>query len=217
VKAGDYALIEITDSGVGMTPEVLAQIFEPFFTTKGQGKGTGLGLSMVFGFLKQSNGHISAYSEPGVGSTFRLYLPRDGTETKDRPTSAAPVLRRGKGETVLVVEDSEALRRVVARQLKDLGYTVIEADGAAAALEVLDRQPISLVFTDVIMPGDLDGFGLASDILTRWPDTKILLTSGFPETKIGGRLDEIAGSARLLGKPYRTDDLARVVRETLEV
>jgi PAS domain S-box-containing protein len=216
VTEGDYALIEISDSGTGMTAEVVAQIFEPFFTTKGQGKGTGLGLSMVFGFLKQSNGHISAYSEPGVGSTFRLYLPRVGGAADERPTSAAGELRRGRGETVLVVEDSEPLRRVVVRQLNDLGYAVIEADGADAALTVLARQPIALVFTDIVMPGELDGFGLANSILTRWPATKVLLTSGFPETKINGKLGAAAASARLLGKPYRTNDLARVVREVLE-
>jgi PAS domain S-box-containing protein len=216
VTEGDYALIEITDTGSGMTAEVLAQIFEPFFTTKGQGKGTGLGLSMVFGFLKQSSGHISAYSEPGVGSTFRLYLPRADAAADDRPAPVAQVLRRGHGETVLVVEDSEPLRRVVVRQLKDLGYAVIEADGADAALSILDREPIALVFTDIVMPGELDGFGLASSIQSRWPATKVLLTSGFPEAKINGKLAGATASARLLGKPYRTDDLARVVREVLE-
>ncbi len=215
VTEGDYAMIEISDTGTGMTADVLTQIFEPFFTTKGQGKGTGLGLSMVFGFLKQSNGHISAYSEPGAGSTFRLYLPRTGGAVDERPATAK-VLRRGNGETVLVVEDSEPLRRVVVRQLKDLGYTVIEADGADAALAILAREPVALVFTDIVMPGALDGFGLASSILERWPSTKVLLTSGFPEAKINGKLGAAAASARLLGKPYRTDDLARVVREVLE-
>jgi PAS domain S-box-containing protein len=216
VTEGDYALIEITDTGSGMTAEVLAQIFEPFFTTKGHGKGTGLGLSMVFGFLKQSSGHISVYSEPGVGSTFRLYLPRADSAADNRAAPAAQVLRLGHGESVLVVEDSEKLRRVVVRQLKDLGYTVIEADGADAALEVLNREPIALVFTDIVMPGELDGFGLASNILLHWPATKVLLTSGFPEAKLNGRLGGAVSSARLLGKPYRTDDLARAVREVLE-
>jgi PAS domain S-box-containing protein len=216
VTEGDYALIEISDTGSGMTAEVLGQIFEPFFTTKGQGKGTGLGLSMVFGFLKQSSGHISAYSEPGAGSTFRLYLPRADGKAEERPEPAAKAMRRGNGETVLVVEDSEPLRRVVVRQLKDLGYVVVEADGADAALEVLERETVALVFTDIVMPGELDGFGLASSILERWPSIKVLLTSGFPEAKINGRLGGFAASARLLGKPYRTDDLARVVREVLE-
>jgi PAS domain S-box-containing protein len=216
VTEGDYAMIEITDTGTGMSAEVLAQIFEPFFTTKGQGKGTGLGLSMAFGFLKQSNGHISAYSEPGAGSTFRLYLPRVGGSTAERPTQANHAKQRGNGETVLVVEDSEPLRRVVVRQLNDLGYQVIEADGAGAALTILARQPVALVFTDVVMPGELDGFGLASSVFQRWPSTKVLLTSGFPEAKISGKLSAAASSARLLGKPYRADDLARVVREVLE-
>jgi CheY-like chemotaxis protein len=151
-----------------------------------------------------------------VGSTFRLYLPRADAAADDRPAPVAQVLRRGHGETVLVVEDSEPLRRVVVRQLKDLGYAVIEADGADAALSILDREPIALVFTDIVMPGELDGFGLASSIQSRWPATKVLLTSGFPEAKINGKLAGATASARLLGKPYRTDDLARVVREVLE-
>jgi CheY-like chemotaxis protein len=199
-----------------MTAEVLTQIFEPFFTTKAQGKGTGLGLSMVFGFLKQSNGHINAYSEPGAGSTFRLYLPRAGGKADGHSSPAGRVMRRGNGETVLVVEDSEPLRRVVVRQLKDLGYAVTEAESADAALAILAHEPVALVFTDIVMPGELDGFGLASSVLSRWPATKVLLTSGFPEAKINGKLGAAAGSARLLGKPYRTDDLARVVREVLE-
>jgi PAS domain S-box-containing protein len=216
VTEGDYAMTEVTDTGTGMTAGVLEQIFEPFFTTKGQGKGTGLGLSMVFGFLKQSNGHISAYSEPGAGSTFRLYLPRVGGPTAERPTPANRTMQRGNGEAVLVVEDSEPLRRVVVRQLNDLGYQVIEADGADAALLILAHRSVALVFTDIVMPGEVDGFGLATSVLQRWPSTKILLTSGFPEAKINGRLGGAASSARLLVKPYRTDDLARVVREVLE-
>jgi CheY-like chemotaxis protein len=117
---------------------------------------------------------------------------------------------------VLVVEDSEPLRRVVVRRLRDLGYVVVETDGANAALEVLARESIALVFTDIVMPGELDGFGLASSILERWPSTKVLVTSGFPEAQINGRLRGFAASARLPGKPYRTDDLAWVVREVLE-
>lgn len=131
----------------------------------------------------------------------------------DRPAPAAQVIRRGHGETVLVVEDSEPLRRVVVRQLRDLGYVVIEVGGAGAALEILDQEPVALVFTDIVMPGELDGFGLASNVIARWPATKVLLTSGFPEAKITGKLG--AAAARLLGKPYRTDDLARVLREVL--
>ncbi len=171
---------------------------------------------MAFGFLKQSNGHISVYSEPGVGSTFRLYLPRVGGSTAERAPPATRAMQRGNGEVVLVVEDSEPLRRVVVRQLNDLGYQVIEADGADAALTILARRPVALVFTDIVMPGELDGFGLASNVLQRWPSIKVLLTSGFPEAKINGRLGAAAASARLLGKPYRTDDLARIVREVLE-
>jgi PAS domain S-box-containing protein len=216
VKVGDYAMIEITDTGTGMPQAVLSQIFEPFFTTKEPSKGTGLGLSMVFGFVMQSNGHLTADSEPGEGATFRLYFPRaDGSVDLIRPKPQA-VMRRGHGETVLVVEDNQALRRVVVRQMRDLGYVVLEANSAAAALAMISREPVDLVFTDVVMPGDLDGFGLASRIMARWPSTKVLLTSGFPEAKFSGRSDRPSASARLLGKPYRTDDLARVVREVLE-
>jgi CheY-like chemotaxis protein len=216
VIAGDYAMVEVSDTGTGMAPDVLARIFEPFFTTKGPGKGTGLGLSMVFGFLKQSNGHISAYSEPGVGTTFRLYLPRAEDGIDEWRSVVVPVIRRGDGETVLVVEDSEPLRRVVTRQLRELGYTVIEAVDAAAALDILGRESIALVFTDIVMPGEFDGFELTRIILERWPSMKVLLTSGFPETKINGALDGLAGSVRLLGKPYRNADLARMVREVIE-
>jgi PAS domain S-box-containing protein len=216
VKIGDYVVIEISDTGFGMQKEVLTQIFEPFFTTKPTGQGTGLGLSMVFGFAKQSDGHINAYSELGIGTTFRLYLPRvvDEINISRAPSASAP--RRGNGETILVVEDNVALRRVVVRQLRELDYTVTEVDGAATALEVLTQQPLALVFTDVVMPGDLDGFELARQIIARWPATKVLLTSGFPEVKVNGRFSGLVGSARLLSKPYRTDDLARVVREVLE-
>jgi PAS domain S-box-containing protein len=216
VKPGDYAVIEISDSGIGMEPKILPRIFEPFFTTKNRGKGTGLGLSMVFGFLKQSGGHITAYSEPGSGTTFRIYLPRMTGDLDDRPVPEAGEPRRGDGETVLVVEDNAALRRVAVRQLTDLGYTVTEAESADAALAVLSRRQMALVFTDIVMPGDLDGFALARTVLTQWPDTKVLLTSGFPETRINGKLGDAAAAARLLGKPYRTVDLARVVREVLE-
>jgi nitrogen-specific signal transduction histidine kinase len=216
VKAGDYASIEITDTGIGMSQSVLAQIFEPFFTTKEPGKGTGLGLSMVFGFLKQSHGHVSAYSEAGEGSTFRLYLPRADGEANEAPLPATSAVRRGNGETVLVVEDNEALRRVVSRQVRDLGYAVIEASSAAAALAVISREPVALLFTDVVMPGDLDGFALASNVMGRFPSTKVLLTSGFPEARISGRSGGAAALARVLGKPYRTDELARVLREVLD-
>ncbi len=157
VQPGDYAMIEVTDTGSGMTPQVLAQVFEPFFTTKTPGKGTGLGLSMVFGFMKQSNGHINVYSEPGVGTTFRLYLPRLRGEPEGRSNHLRTDTPRGSGETVLVVEDNAPLRHTTVRHLVSLGYDVIEAESAEAAVAVLQRQPVSMVFSDVVLSGGLDG------------------------------------------------------------
>ena len=212
VTPGDFAMIEIRDSGTGMPPETLARVFEPFFTTKGPDKGTGLGLSMVMGFLKQSNGHIIASSQPGCGTIFRLYFPRIQPASSAPWPRAAPI-RQGHGEPVLVVEDKEPLRRVAVRRLQDLGYAVLEADGAAAALCALAQHDVALVFTDVVMPGDLDGHALAREIHARFPSTKVLLTSGYP-----GPLNpsDAPDSERILSKPYRTDDLARAIRELLE-
>ncbi|HUB97786.1 MAG TPA: ATP-binding protein [Stellaceae bacterium] len=212
---GDYVVIEVSDTGVGMTPSVLGQIFEPFYTTKEAGKGTGLGLSMVFGFLKQSGGHVTVYSEPGLGTTFRLYLPRALAEMAE-PPSSLPDAAVGAGEVVLAVEDNDGLRRVVVRQLRDLGYRVFEAESAAAALALLECERIDLVFTDVVMPGEIDGFGLAQAVLDHYPSTKIVLTSGFPDTKLNGALAAMTDQVRLLSKPYRKDELARLLREAFE-
>ncbi len=214
VIPGDFAMIEVSDTGTGMPPEVLARIFEPFFTTKSPGEGTGLGLSMVFGFMKQSGGHINVYSEPGVGTTFRLYLPRapessevdKGIEIEQEP--------HGSGEIVLAVEDNASLRRIVVRQLRELGYNVLEAENATAALAILEREHVDLLFSDVVMPGELSGLELARTALERWPQVRVLLTSGFPGTKIAGSLGA-AASARLLSKPYRKLDLARSIRSVL--
>ena len=213
VKPGDYAMVEVNDSGGGMPPEVLAKVFEPFFTTKAPGKGTGLGLSMVYGFIKQSGGHINVYSELGVGTTVRLYLPRGDADGETR--AAAPIeLARGSGETVLAVEDNPSLRRVVVRQLGEIGYRVLEAETAGAALELLEREPVAVVFTDVVLPGGMNGYELARVVLERWPGSKIVLTSGFPENRIAadGELDNV----KLLSKPYRKEDIARVIREALK-
>ena len=210
---GSYVLIELNDTGTGIPPDVLSRIFEPFFTTKEQGKGTGLGLSMVFGFMKQSGGHINVYSETGHGTTFRLYLPRAANRAAAPvvTTTSAPV----GNETVLAVEDNEGLRRIAVRQLSDLGYRVIEAQDGASALRILESDQVDLLFTDVVMPGGWNGYTLAKHALMRWPALKILLTSGFAETKRNGN-DEAAEKMRLLTKPYRKDDLARAVREILD-
>lgn len=216
VRPGDYAVIEVSDTGTGMPPEVVNRIFEPFFTTKERGKGTGLGLAMVFGFLKQSGGHVNVYSEVGAGTTFRLYLPRTATDAAETVQISTPTLAVGGHETILVVEDNEAMRKVVSRQLGELGYHVLEAGNASAALEMLTAgDRVDLLFTDIVMPGKLDGLGLAREVTARWPALKVVLTSGFPESKLNGQNEPVTG-IRLLSKPYRKEELARVIRETLE-
>ena len=209
-------MLEVSDTGCGMTPEVMHRIFEPFFTTKGRDKGTGLGLSMVFGFIKQSGGHIGVYSEPGIGTTFRLFLPRMTEDVPIVEESAATPLLHGRGEWVLVVEDNEALRRVVTRQLGELGYRVLAAENAAAGLELLDRQSIDLLLTDIVMPGGINGRELARRARQRWPGIKIVFTSGFSEARLNGDAGPLAACTPLLSKPYRKEDLASAAREALD-
>jgi PAS domain S-box-containing protein len=217
LMAGDYVMIMASDTGIGMAPEVMARIFDPFFTTKQEGNGTGLGLSMVFGFMRQSGGHINVRSEPGYGTTFRLYLPRSPVAWVDAEAPPKSDAAAGAGrETVLAVEDNAALRRVVVRQLTDLGYRVIEADGPAAALEVMAKEEIDLLFSDVVMPGALDGYALSRQVLALRPSIKIVLTSGFPATHVIDTFAPPASAVRLLSKPYRRDELARAIRQTLD-
>jgi signal transduction histidine kinase len=212
VIVGDYAMIEVSDTGIGMSPEVAEKIFDPFFTTKGRGEGTGLGLSMVFGFMRQSDGHINVYSEPGAGTTFRLYLPRDREADEPTERQAAAAETAGGGEMVLVVEDNPALRRVVVLQLTTLGYRIREVENAAAALAILEgNEPIDLLFADVVMPGKLDGYDLTRIVRERWPRIKVVLTSGFT----GSHGDRDAAGVPLLTKPYRRDDLARILSGAL--
>jgi PAS domain S-box-containing protein len=216
VEPGDYVAIEISDTGQGMLPEVIARIFEPFFTTKEIGKGTGLGLSMVFGFMKQSRGHINVYSEPGRGTTFRLYF-RPAEQAATEPMVEAPPTQPAidSAATILVVEDNHRLREVVVKQLTALGLAVLEAENAQQALERLDgAKTVDLVFSDIVLPGGMDGIALTREVVRRRPGSKVLLTSGFP----GRRLEDAEGlgsTVRLLSKPYRKDDLARAVRATL--
>jgi PAS domain S-box-containing protein len=215
VAPGDYVMIEVTDNGSGMEPNVLKRVFEPFFTTKEVGKGTGLGLSMVFGFAKQSGGHVSVYSEAGLGTTFRLFLPRgtvDATAKNAIPIQPA----QAEGETILVVEDNDGLRRVALRQLSALGYRVKEAGNAKAALATLEAGPVDLLFSDVVMPGGIDGFELAREVLERWPGIRVLLTSGFPGGKVNNEFGPLPQAVRLLDKPYRAAALAEAVRDALD-
>jgi PAS domain S-box-containing protein len=214
VRAGDYMRIEICDTGEGISADILPRIFEPFFTTKEAGKGSGLGLSMVYGFMKQSGGHINVYSEPEKGTCFRLYLPRE--LARDEEVSPVVAQRpKGGSERVLVVEDNEKLRRVVVKQLCDLGYKVFEAESAATALDVLGTESVDLLFTDIVMPGGMNGAELAREARLRMPGLRMLFTSGFP----GGRVDSsgwLSARDKLLSKPYRQDELARALREALE-
>jgi signal transduction histidine kinase/ActR/RegA family two-component response regulator len=212
---GDYVMVEVSDSGGGIPPEVMARIFEPFFTTKEPGKGTGLGLSMVFGFVKQSGGHINVYSEVGVGTTFRLYLPRDPADLPAAAEAQAAAPAGGGDETILLVEDNEAVRRIVKRQLDSLGYRVAEASTAAEALERLADEDITLLFSDIVMPGGMSGIELAHAARARWPGLRVLLTSGFPEARLSGTGYPVDG-VRLLSKPYGRDQLARTLREALD-
>jgi PAS domain S-box-containing protein len=216
VAPGEYVLIEVSDEGEGIPPEIIGRVFEPFFTTKEIGKGSGLGLAMVFGFVKQSGGHLDVYSEPGRGTTFRIYLPC--ARTKEAP-AAIPDERRpmiGGHETILVVEDNAPLRRVAVQQLTGLGYRVLEAECAEPALRIIDGAvPIDLLFTDVVMPGTMDGIELA-DFVARLPSRpSVLLTSGFPAVRAPRRRTQPT-EFPLLGKPYRIDDLAHAVRDALD-
>ncbi len=214
--AGDYVLLSVTDNGSGMPPDTLAKVFEPFFTTKEVGKGTGLGLSMVYGFIKQSNGHIKVHSEVGRGTSFKLYLPHSMKKQAEVAPIRAPALPRGT-ERVLLVEDDPSIRGAVIQQLRSLGYTAFEAPDGAAGLAVFEAAsvPFDLLLTDVVMPGTLTGRGLADAVKARWPETKVIFMSGYSEDAIihHGRLD---AGVLLLSKPFRKKDLARIVRQALD-
>lgn len=213
---GDYVMLAVSDTGTGMPPEVLERVFEPFFTTKEQGRGTGLGLAMIYGFAKQSQGHVKIYSEVGYGTTARLYLPRAAPAAaaaveNARGTSALPT----GDAAVLVVEDNADVRGVATAALRSLGYRVAEAGDGPAALEILrNDSAIALLFTDIVMPGGMTGYDLAREARRMRPDIAILLTSGFAEASLQAANPEEATLPRL-SKPYRKADLARAVRDAL--
>lgn len=215
--AGDYTLIEVADTGCGMPPEVLARAFEPFFTTKATDKGTGLGLAMVYGFVKQSGGHIKIYSEAGHGTAVRIYLPRLRDDVVPARAPGEATSLSGEGETVLVVEDNAELRQSMVRQLRSLGYRIVEAENGPDAMMVLaNGMRIDLLFSDVVMPGGMTGFEVAREARKRQPDLKILLTSGFPGNLSAEKREIEPGfKVELLSKPFRKDQLARKIREVL--
>jgi PAS domain S-box-containing protein len=218
VVAGQYAVISVSDTGVGMSDQVLQRAFEPFFTTKEVGKGTGLGLSMVYGFVKQSGGHVKVYSEPGEGTTVNIYLPRlFGAVDEAVDDSLAPVLEGTREETILVCEDDDDVRAYSVEALRELGYRVLEAHDGPSALRLLERQEgrVDLLFTDVVLPGKLTGAALAERARRSRPDLKVLFTTGYARNAIvhHGRLDP---GIELITKPFAYVDLAARVRDVLD-
>jgi signal transduction histidine kinase/DNA-binding response OmpR family regulator len=215
VKPGQYVMIAVSDTGIGMSKEVMERAFDPFFSTKPEGRGTGLGLSMVYGFLKQSGGHAKIYSEPGHGTTIRLYLPRS-LQGEPLPYTGGESVAAGQGEMILVVEDDDDVRSAVVSMIRDLGYNTIEASNGQETLEILKQDtPIHLMFSDVVMPGELHGRRLGQEAQAIRPGLDIIFTSGYTENSIihNGRLDD---GVQLLSKPYRKEDLARKFREVLD-
>ena len=218
VAAGQYVLISVTDTGSGMSAQVLEKVFEPFFTTKPPGKGTGLGLSQVFGFVKQSGGHVAIYSELGRGTTIKAYLPRSYRDNEVRGTSRIAVQAFPTGqpsEIILVAEDDERVILLTVDTLRELGYTVLHADSGAAALAQLKAVPnVDLLFTDIVMPG-MDGRMLVEEALKHNPDLKVLFTTGYAPNSVvhNGTLDY---GEDLIGKPYSIDQLASKIRDVLD-
>ena len=212
---GQYVLIAVSDSGVGMSGETIERAFEPFFTTKETGKGTGLGLSQVYGFIKQSGGHVKIYSEPGEGTSIKLYLPRHDGEEAAAPQMESTDADQGRGETILVVEDDEGVRQYVSEILRDLNYQVIEAKDSTAALRLLDAdKKFDLLLTDVVLPGK-NGRELADEVLRRNPSVKVIFMTGYSRNAImhQGRLDR---GAELISKPLIEGIVARKIRQVLD-
>jgi CheY-like chemotaxis protein len=215
VRPGPYVLIAVSDTGSGIPVGIRDRVFEPFFTTKDVGKGTGLGLSMVWGFVKQSDGHIKIYSEEGQGTSIKLYFPRSGELAEGATDAPAAAPLPTGGESILVVEDDGLVREYVIAQLASLGYSTLAAKSGVEALELVDQGALfDLLFTDVIMPG-MNGRELADEVRKRRPASRVLYTSGYTENAIlhHGRLDP---DVILLAKPYRKADLARMIRVALQ-
>ncbi len=219
VVPGDYALVAISDTGTGMTPEIIEKAFEPFFTTKTVGKGSGLGLSMVYGFVKQSRGHIKIYSEVGQGTSVKIYLPRslDDAAIMEEKVTILPVNTENKGKTILVVEDNPEVLKLTSSIVESLGYTVITALTGDAALKIINEKgaTIDLLLTDVMLPGEINGPVLARQAKAQYPNLRVLFNSGYAEHAIfqSGLLDE---GVHLIGKPFRKQQLAEKIQEVLK-
>jgi signal transduction histidine kinase len=215
VEPGQYVMIAITDTGAGMPPDVLARAFDPFFTTKPEGAGTGLGLSQVYGFVKQSRGHIKIYSEPGAGTTVRIYLPRSIGDVKQMAGTSATLQVGTPDDVILVVEDDPLMRQLATDALRELGYTVFDTGNAADALAILDNRPdVKLLFTDVVMP-EINGKKLAEEATSRRPGLKVLFTTGYTRNAVvhGNVLNP---GVPLLSKPFTLNQLTAKIRAALD-
>jgi nitrogen-specific signal transduction histidine kinase len=216
-EAGDYVMLAVSDTGEGMTPEVIARAFDPFFTTKPVGQGSGLGLSMVYGFARQSGGFATIESVPGEGTTVSLYLPQAQSTTATADTVTSADVPGGQGERVLVVEDDGDVRAFTVEMLEGLGYHVLEAADAAAARQLLDahgNKGVDLLLSDVVLPGGTSGPRFADEALARLPDLKVIFMSGYPADEHDGQAGEIGGHA-LLSKPFQRRVLATALRDAL--
>ncbi len=221
LPAGDYVRIPVTDTGTGMSEDVVKRVFEPFFTTKDVGEGSGLGLSMVYGFIKQSGGHITVYSEIGYGTSIAMYLPRLHSEATDPSEAEAEIVEAPpeaiQAHRILVVEDNDAVRDVAVAMLEDMGYHVIEAQDGLSALEALKAEngKFDLMFTDIVMPAGMHGPALAKEARAVFPHLPILYTSGYAEAAVL-REGDIGNSFELVSKPYRLEELEEKVRNALD-
>jgi CheY-like chemotaxis protein len=216
VTPGEYILVAVSDTGTGISPENLDRVFDPFFTTKEVGKGTGLGLSMVYGFVKQSRGHIKIYSEPGHGTSVKLYLPRTDQQAEPSKQFPASVDELRGSEVILMAEDNAHVREFAKTQLEDLGYRVLESGTGNDALQILENETkIDLLFTDIVMPGGMNGRELAMEACKLAPGLKMLFASGYAENAIAhqGLLDK---DEELLNKPYTRLELAGRIRHVLD-
>ncbi len=215
-SVGDFVILTVTDNGFGMTDDVRAHAFEPFFTTKEVGKGSGLGLSMIYGFAKQSGGHVDIYSEEGRGTAVKLYLPRDETVAPEVGGNEKTEAPGGRGEAVLVIEDNPAVRELAVKMLMTLGYRATDVPDVTAARAALDsRQKFDLMLSDVVLPGGMSGPEFAEEVRARFPDLKIIFMSGYPAE--AAKRNGFLGSDRvLLNKPFRRSQLAKALRDALD-